>query len=180
MQIVGALYWGVREMFTVNPVQYESKAEMYAQTASMLAHLIDGEHDEIANLSNCSALLDGVLDDINWVGFYRWNDSAGQLILGPFQGKPACIRIDLGKGVCGTAAQTRKAQVVTDVFAFPGHIACDPDSRSEVVIPLVKDGRLVGVLDIDAPHPNRFDDEDAAGLERMMEILLGGTHFDKS
>ena len=147
----------------------EEKAEKYALLHTMLAGLIDGEHDLIANMANMSALLFDALEEINWAGFYRMQE--GMLVLGPFQGKPACIRIPLGHGVCGTAAASMQTQLVPDVHLFPGHIACDAASQSEIVVPLVKDGALLGVLDIDSPIKNRFDQKDQAGLERMCEML---------
>lgn len=150
---------------------------MYDAIVEQVSHLIHEEKNELANLSNVSSLLNLHLEGINWVGFYLWYDSENTLILGPFQGKPACIRIAMGRGVCGTAAESRKPAVVTDVFAFPGHIACDPASRSEVVVPIVADDRLIGVLDIDAPTTGRFDDEDAIGLQRVVDVLVAGTVF---
>jgi L-methionine (R)-S-oxide reductase len=167
----------VKSVFTVHPVNSASKPEFYEQVNSQLSHLISDERNELANLSNCAALLGGALSDINWVGFYLWYEAEQQLILGPFQGKPACIRIAPGRGVCGTAVEQQQTQVVEDVFAFPGHIACDPDSRSEIVIPIIQAGRVIGVLDIDSPSPNRFNAEDAKGLEKLVDILLGGTDF---
>ena len=145
------------------------KTEKYELLRTMLAGLIDGEHDLIANMANMSALLFDALEDVNWVGFYRMQE--GMLVLGPFQGKPACIRIPVGRGVCGTGAQTLQTQLVKDVHLFPGHIACDAASQSEIVIPLIRNGALLGVLDIDSPIKNRFDTKDQAGLERMCEML---------
>ncbi|MDQ0188983.1 GAF domain-containing protein [Alicyclobacillus cycloheptanicus] len=159
-------------MFSASSIDAASKAAFYEELCNQVRYLVDGEPNVTANLANVSALLNVHMSDINWVGFYLWHEQDSELVLGPFQGKPACIRIALGKGVCGTAAQTRQAQVVPDVFAFPGHIACDADSRSEVVIPMVKDGCLLGVLDIDSPQPGRFDDEDAAGLQRVVDALV--------
>ncbi len=127
------------------------------------------EPDAIANMANAAALVWQYLPDLNWAGFYRM--VGGELVLGPFQGKAACIRIPLGKGVCGTAAATRETQLVEDVHAFPGHIACDAASRSELVVPIVHDGRLIGVLDLDSPEPARFDAEDAAGCEALCARL---------
>ncbi len=142
----------------------------YEQLTSQLDALLTGEKNMYANLSNASALLNQFFDRINWVGFYLMDD--GELVLGPFQGLPACIRIPLGKGVCGTAAKTENSIVVPDVNAFPGHIACDAASQSEVVVPILKDGTLLGVLDIDSPELNRFTDEDLAGLEHFVEVLV--------
>ena len=142
----------------------------YALLASQLDALIDGETDALANASNTVALLYNNLDDINWVGFYVARNN--ELVLGPFQGNTACVRIGLGKGVCGTAAETRSTQRVPDVHAFEGHIACDAASRSEIVIPLVRGGRLYGVLDIDSPSLDRFSEEDQAGLEAICERFV--------
>ncbi|MDD6142892.1 MAG: GAF domain-containing protein [bacterium] len=136
----------------------------------MLSGLMEGEHDLIANMANMSALLFDALEDVNWAGFYRMLE--GMLVLGPFQGKPACIRIPLGLGVCGTAAATLQTQLVKDVHLFPGHIACDALSQSEIVIPLIRSGGLLGVLDIDSPVKNRFDETDQAGLEKLCEMLV--------
>lgn len=141
----------------------------YSLLLSQLKALTESERDTIANLSNASAVLNMNLKDINWAGFYLVREN--QLVLGPFQGKAACIRIDFGKGVCGTAAATDTTQVVPDVHAFPGHIACDGASRSEIVIPIHHDGRLAAVLDIDSPLPDRFSPEDQAGLEQCAALL---------
>jgi GAF domain-containing protein len=143
---------------------------LYRDLASALQGLVAGEPDPIANMANASALIFETLPDVNWVGFYRMLD--GELVLGPFQGRPACIRIAIGSGVCGVAAETRQVQRVEDVNAFPGHIACDSASASEIVVPLVRDdGTLIGVLDIDAPSKGRFTEEDEAGCVRLGEIL---------
>ena len=147
-----------------------SKADRYGEMTQSLASLLDGESDALANLSNAAALIAQSLDRINWCGFYLLRGS--ELVLGPFQGKPACVRIPLGQGVCGAAAAGRKTLVVPDVNRFPGHIACDPASRSEIVVPILPDGVLRGVLDVDAPEPSRFDDEDRIGLERYVAALL--------
>jgi GAF domain-containing protein len=136
-----------------------------------LVSLIRDETDALANLANSAALLYHSLENVNWAGFYLYKE--GQLILGPFQGKPACIRIPLGKGVCGTAAQSRKTLVVPDVHLFPGHIACDGASASEIVVPIVKGDRLYGVLDVDSPIVSRFGDADQTALEEFAEILSG-------
>ncbi|OFW80544.1 MAG: hypothetical protein A2201_05050 [Alicyclobacillus sp. RIFOXYA1_FULL_53_8] len=164
-------------MFTTGSIGTEEHEDFYKQLIEQARHLIMGESNEVANLSNVSALLKMNLQDTNWVGFYLWNEQEQQLILGPFQGKPACIRIDYGRGVCGTAVSERQIQVVADVHAFPGHIACDPDSRSEIVIPFEKAGRLIGVLDIDSPSKGRFSEEDAKGLREVMDVLIAGTSF---
>ena len=150
-----------------------TKPEHYAQLNQQLSLLIGDERDFVANMANMSALLFHQLADLNWAGFYLMKD--GELVLGPFQGKPACIRIPLGKGVCGTAAATRTTQVVPDVHAFPGHIACDADSRSEIVVPLIAAGRVIGVLDLDSPKPGRFDEDDRAGLEAAAGLVLAAS-----
>jgi GAF domain-containing protein len=144
-------------------------ATMYKDLASALEGLVAGESDAVANMANASALIFETLPDLNWVGFYRNVD--GELVLGPFQGRPACIRIKFGEGVCGVAAQTRKVQRVEDVHAFPGHIACDSASNSEIVVPLIRDGELLGVFDIDSPKHARFSEEDEAGVVKLSEIL---------
>jgi GAF domain-containing protein len=146
-----------------------SKVELYRDLAAALDALTDGEPDAVANMANAAALVWEYLPDLNWAGFYRMVD--GELVLGPFQGKAACIRIPLGKGVCGTAAATRETQRVEDVHAFPGHIACDAASASELVVPVLDGERLIGVLDLDSPHPGRFDAEDQAGCEALVRIL---------
>jgi L-methionine (R)-S-oxide reductase len=146
------------------------KLAVYDDLAAQLAALIAGEPDLIANAANMAALVYHGLPEINWAGFYLAR--AGELVLGPFQGKPACVRIAWGLGVCGTAAARRSAIVVPDVDAFPGHIACDAASRAELVVPLVVDGRVVGVFDLDSPRLARFDDKDRAGIERLAAILL--------
>lgn len=153
-------------MYEFAPDTAAPKAALYADLSAAARALTEGESDVIANMANLSALIWQYLPDLNWAGFYRF--VGGELVLGPFQGKAACIRIPLGKGVCGTAAQTRQTQCVEDVHAFPGHIACDAASRSEIVVPLVHEGVLIGVLDLDSPVPARFDAEDVAGLERLV------------
>ncbi|MEM1174157.1 MAG: GAF domain-containing protein, partial [Pseudomonadota bacterium] len=142
----------------------------YTLLASQLDALIDGETDALANAANTAALLFNNLDDLNWAGFYILRGD--ELVLGPFQGNTACVRIGMGKGVCGTAAQTRETQRVADVHAFEGHIACDAASRSEIVIPLISGGRLYGVLDLDSPIPDRFSEADQAGLEALCETFV--------
>jgi len=146
------------------------KAAAYAALNAQLAAVLAGEPDGLANTANMAALLYQGLPDLNWAGFYFLHGS--ELVLGPFQGKVACVRIALNRGVCGAAASRRETVVVPDVHAFPGHIACDSASRSEIVVPLVRDGRLWGVLDLDSPQLARFDQDDAAGLEAAVEILL--------
>jgi L-methionine (R)-S-oxide reductase len=148
-----------------------SRQENYQLVKKQLQALLHGEKNQIANLSNTSALLNQFLDRINWVGFYLLDDN-NELVLGPFQGLPACVRIPLGKGVCGTSAQNKETLRVEDVHQFPGHIACDAASNSEIVIPLIKDGKLLGVLDIDSPEKNRFDELDQDQLEELTAILV--------
>ncbi|MEO4051923.1 GAF domain-containing protein [Solibacillus sp. CAU 1738] len=145
----------------------------YETLAKQLHALLDGEKDMIANLSNASALLNQFLDNINWAGFYIMKED--ELVLGPFQGLPACVRIPVGRGVCGTAAAKAETIVVEDVHTFPGHIACDAASNSEIVIPLIKNDVVIGVLDIDSPIKNRFTAEDEAGLTLFVETLI--THL---
>jgi GAF domain-containing protein len=145
------------------------KADLYRDILSALDALTADEPDAVANMANAAALLWQYLPDLNWSGFYRL--VADELVLGPFQGKPACIRIALGKGVCGTAATTRETQLVADVHAFSGHIACDAASASELVVPIVHDNRLIGVLDLDSPTPGRFDVDDARGCEAIASLL---------
>jgi GAF domain-containing protein len=145
------------------------KATMYRDLASALEGLVRGEPDAIANMANASALIFETLPDTNWVGFYRNVDDA--LVLGPFQGRPACIRMTFDEGVCGAAARTRQVQRVEDVHSFPGHIACDSASNSEIVVPLIRDGKVLGVLDIDSPKSGRFTEEDEAGCVTLGEIL---------
>ena len=147
-----------------------SKADLYRELAGQLSGLLAGERDLIANAANFSSLVFQTLPDLNWAGFYFAKD--GELVLGPFQGKPACVRIKLGQGVCGAGAAKCETVIVPNVHEFPGHIACDSASNSEIVVPLVKDSRLIGVLDLDSPQPARFDQEDADGLETLVRILL--------
>ena len=152
-------------------IEAADKATLYRDLASALEGLVASEPDAIANMANASALIFESLPDVNWVGFYR--NVSGELVLGPFQGRAACIRIPFGNGVCGVAAATREVQLVEDVHAFPGHIACDSASNSEIVVPLIRDGELIGVLDIDSPTTARFDKEDEAGCVKLGEILSG-------
>jgi L-methionine (R)-S-oxide reductase len=147
------------------------KPALYQQLLQELNGLIAGEHDFIANLANSAALLYHSLPDLNWAGFYLLKE--GELVVGPFQGKPACVRITLGKGVCGTAAARRTTQVVRDVHQFPGHIACDAASNSEIVVPMIRNDEVIGVLDLDSPKLARFDEEDKKGLEAFVAALLG-------
>ena len=157
-------------MFELKPIAAADKPVLYAELAQQAHALLEGERDRIANAANLSALIWHGLPDLNWAGFYLYDGR--ELVLGPFQGKPACVRIALGRGVCGTAAQTRVTQVVKDVHAFPGHIACDAASNSEIVVPLVRGGELLGVLDLDSPKPARFDDDDRRGLEALAAIWI--------
>ena len=150
-------------------IESADKATLYADLALALEGLVAGETDGIANMANATGLIFETLPDVNWVGFYR--NVGGELVLGPFQGRPACIRIPFGQGVCGAAAATRQVQLVEDVHAFPGHIACDSASNSEIVVPLIRNGELLGVLDIDSPKLSRFDAEDEAGVVRLGQIM---------
>ncbi len=156
--------------FTSSRYEFTDKGADYARLAQELAALLAGERDFIANAANTAALIYEALPQVNWAGFYFLK--AGELVVGPFQGKPACVRIGLGKGVCGTAAAERRTLIVPDVHAFPGHIACDTASRSEIVIPLFSGAALLGVLDIDSPQPARFDAADATGLNELARRFL--------
>lgn len=147
-----------------------NKPAFYAELAAQAQALLHGEQDRVANAANLAALIWMTLPDLNWAGFY-FHDGR-ELVVGPFQGKPACVRIGLGKGVCGAAAVTRKTQIVADVHAFAGHIACDSASNSEIVVPLVRGDELLGVLDLDSPKLNRFDDQDRIGLETLARIWI--------
>lgn len=156
-------------MKEIKKVNFETKDQLYKYMNIKLTGLIGSEDDWLANLSNASALLWLLIEDINWAGFYLYKKD--KLILGPFQGKPACVNIEIGKGVCGTAAETRTTQLVKNVHDFPGHIACDGASNSEIVVPIVHNNELIGVLDIDSPLLNRFDEEDQKGLQKFVETL---------
>jgi L-methionine (R)-S-oxide reductase len=160
-------------MFQAKVIESASKPELYREIAGQLKALVEDERDPIANAANTSALLFMTLPDLNWAGFYFLRGQ--ELVLGPFQGKPACIRIPVGKGVCGTAVERRRSILVEDVHAFPGHIACDAASRSELVVPLMKDDAILGVLDLDSPKPARFDAEDQAGIETLARIYVAGS-----
>lgn len=164
-------------MFVVKPSGARTKHERYGELAQELAGLLDGERDGLANAANLTALYFAALPDLNWLGFYFLRGS--ELVLGPFQGKVACVRIALGRGVCGTAAQQRKTIIVPDVHAFPGHIACDAASRSELVVPLVQGERLLGVLDLDSPRENRFDVDDQVGLEAAVDVFLRSSNLSR-
>jgi len=162
-------------MFNISDHLSADKSEMYNEILEYAKMLMDGERDYIANMANISALLNQALKNINWVGFYIARD--GQLVLGPFQGKAACIRIEIGKGVCGTAYQTAQTQLVDDVHEFPGHIACDADSRSEIVVPVIVNGVVAAVLDIDSPVIKRFDDIDKENLVELCRVIAQSCDF---
>jgi GAF domain-containing protein len=149
-------------------------AALHAELAEMLTALLAGERDPIANAANTSALLFQMMPELNWAGFYFLREG-GELVLGPFQGKPACVRIAFGRGVCGAAVQQARPMLVEDVHAFPGHIACDAASRSELVVPLLRDGAVLGVIDLDSPRPARFGAADQAGLERIAAIYVAAS-----
>jgi L-methionine (R)-S-oxide reductase len=151
-----------------------SKRDLYDQLAAQLSSLLAGERDLIANAANFSSLIFHSLPDLNWAGFYFEKD--GELVLGPFQGQPACVRIKIGQGVCGAGAAKCETVIVPNVHEFPGHIACDSASNAEIVVPLMKEARLIGVLDLDSPSPARFDEEDARGLEELVRILLSSVN----
>jgi GAF domain-containing protein len=150
-------------------IEAADKATLYRELTDAAVALTAGEPDPVANMANVAALLWESLPELNWAGFYR--NVGGELVLGPFQGRPACIRIPFGKGVCGAAAASLEPQCVDDVHAFPGHIACDAASRAELVVPIVVDGRLAGVLDLDSPVPGRFDHEDTEGCVKLIQRL---------
>jgi L-methionine (R)-S-oxide reductase len=158
-------------VFQTDSIDVTDKATFYRELASQLGGLLEGEHDAIANAANTAALLFQMMPDINWAGFYFLRGDDG-LVVGPFQGKPACVRIPIGKGVCGAAAERQRSILVEDVRRFPGHIACDAASLSELVVPLIRNGRLLGVLDLDSPVVARFDAEDQAGLEGIAAIYV--------
>lgn len=160
-------------MFQARVIEGVGKAELYRDLSSQLAALLEGESDPIANAANTSALLFQMLPELNWAGFYLLRGE--ELVLGPFQGKPACVRIPVGRGVCGTAVSRAQSVLVEDVHAFPGHIACDADSRSELVVPLIREGRVLGVIDLDSPVTSRFDAEDQAGIEAIAAIFLAAS-----
>ena len=156
--------------FTMKAPKATSKPKLYEELAVQASAMLEGEKDPVANAANLASLVWHILPDLNWAGFYFMKD--GELVVGPFQGKPACVRIALGKGVCGTAAERRATVVVEDVHAFPGHIACDSASNSEIVVPLLSGTKLLGVLDLDSPKLARFDDADRAGLELIAAIWV--------
>lgn len=156
-------------MYAFAPVAGQAKSELYADLASAARAITTDEADAVANMANISALLWQFVDRLNWAGFYRVVD--GELVLGPFQGKAACIRIPFGRGVCGAAAASGETQLVPDVHAFPGHIACDAASRSELVVPVLRGSTVIAVIDLDSPEPARFDAEDADGIERLARAI---------
>lgn len=158
-------------MFAASKIDTHNKAEFYREMADQLKGLLHGERDFIANAANLSALIFDLVPDLNWAGFY-FLKSESELVLGPFQGKVACVRIAVGKGVCGTSVAEKRTMLVKDVHDFPGHIACDAASRSELVVPLLKNGKVFGVLDLDSPLAGRFDTDDQAGFEAMAEIYV--------
>lgn len=163
-------------MFTATAIQATDKTALYSELADQARGLLQGERDRVANAANLSALVYHALPELNWAGFYFYDGN--ELVVGPFQGKPACVRIALGKGVCGTAAATRRTQVVKDVDEFPGHIACDAASRSEIVVPLYDGETLIGVWDVDSPTVARFDEADRKGMETLAGIFLQSLRTD--
>lgn len=162
-------------MFALKPAGLASQAQRHEELLSQAAALIDGERDATANAANLASLVFHTLPDLNWAGFYWMKD--GELVLGPFQGKPACVRIAVGRGVCGTAVARRETIVVPDVHQFPGHIACDSASESELVVPVVKDGRVLGVLDLDSPRKGRFGAEEARTIEALVALYVAGSEL---
>ncbi len=163
--------------YTSKPYDFTDKRGGYEQLATQLHGLLAGESDPIANAANTAALIFDALPEVSWAGFYFLR--GGELIVGPFQGKPACVRIALGRGVCGTAAAKRTTLIVPDVNAFPGHVACDTASQSEVVVPLIVADRVVGVLDLDSPRLSRFDEDDARGLERLAALFIWASRLEE-
>lgn len=162
-------------MYVHKDIKAQTKQEFYEQLILQFRGLIEGETDFISNLSNASAILFDYLENVNWSGFYLYKDD--ELVLGPFQGKPACVRISIGKGVCGTAAKEKKSIIVEDVHQFEGHIACDGATESEIVIPMLKGEEFLGVLDIDSPVKARFSEEDEYYLRKFVELLLIGSNI---
>ncbi len=161
-------------MFQAHAIESSGKSDFYRELAAQLSSLLEGESDPVANGANTAALLFQMMPDLNWAGFYFLRDGK-ELLLGPFQGLPACVRIPVGRGVCGAAVEQRRSILVEDVHAFAGHIACDAASRSELVVPLIRNGRILGVLDLDSPAVGRFDAEDQAGIERIASIYVGAS-----
>ena len=164
-------------MFAAKTIDGTDKAAFYRELATQLKALLEGERDSIANAANTAALIYQMVPEVNWAGFY-FLQSDEELVLGPFQGKPACVRIAVGKGVCGTAVDLGMSMLVKDVHDFPGHIACDADSRSELVVLLRDEEGVFGVLDLDSPLPGRFDKEDQAGIEKLAAIYVGTSSFE--
>ena len=173
MQGAGASKIYNRAMFELKTASAQSKPALYAGLLEQAQALLTGERDRIANAANLAALIWHTLPDLNWAGFYFFDGT--ELVLGPFQGKPACVRIAMGRGVCGTAAQKRETVMVSDVHQFPGHIACDSASNSEIVLPLLLGDRVLGVLDLDSPRVGRFDDEDRRGLEPLARLWVSAS-----
>lgn len=163
------------KMFQAATIDTADKTEFYRELAQQLKGLLEGERDVIANAANTSALMFEMMPDLNWAGFY-FLKSEDELVLGPFQGRAACVRIAVGRGVCGTAVKEGRSMLVEDVHAFPGHIACDAASRSELVVPLHHDGRILGVIDLDSPSAVRFDAQDQAGIEALARIFVGASY----
>lgn len=164
--------------FQAVAIDHTDKPAFYRELAGQLKALLEGEHDVIANAANTAALIFQMLPDLNWAGFY-FLSSPDELVLGPFQGKPACVRIAVGRGVCGAAVREARSMLVEDVHAFPGHIACDAASRSELVVPLKGEGRILGVIDLDSPLPARFDADDQAGIEALAEIVVAASRWSE-
>lgn len=164
-------------MKEVKKINFETKEQVYKYMNIKLTGLLGSEDDWLANLANASALIWLLIEDINWAGFYIYRN--GKLVLGPFQGKPACVNIEIGNGVCGTAAESRQTQLVKNVHDFPGHIACDGASNSEIVVPIIHNDELIGVLDIDSPHLNRFDEDDQKGFEKFVATLNKYMHWNE-
>jgi GAF domain-containing protein len=160
-------------MFAAATISAADKPGFYKELLGQLEGLLHGERDATANAANLSALLFQAMPALNWAGFYIMR--GGELVLGPFQGKPACVRIAVGRGVCGTAVARAASVLVEDVHAFPGHIACDADSRSELVVPLIRDGAVIGVIDLDSPEPGRFDADDQRGIEAVARVYLAAS-----
>jgi L-methionine (R)-S-oxide reductase len=167
--------------YTSQTYDFSDKRAGYEQLAAQLHGLLEGEHDAIANAANTAALIFDALPQVSWAGFYFLREGlrGGELVVGPFQGKPACVRIAMGRGVCGTAAARRQTLIVPDVNAFPGHIACDAASQSEIVVPLIAADRVVGVLDLDSPRLARFDEVDARGLERLAALFVRASRLEE-
>lgn len=161
-------------MFQAQAITTTDKPTFYAELAQQLEGLLHGETDPVANAANTAALLFDAMPGLNWAGFYFMR--GGELVVGPFQGKPACVRIAVGRGVCGTTVERKASILVEDVHAFPGHIACDAASRSELVVPLLRDGEVLGVIDLDSPSPSRFDTDDQAGIEAVARIYLAASY----